>query len=66
MSGVEPIVAALVSKLATEENLELLIGLVGGVINELVRKGALTPEQAAERKAFMVARMGSDHWQSKG
>lgn len=54
-----------VSKLATKENLDIVLGWVNNTIDELVRKGELTAEQAAARRQLMVDRMDSDHWQSK-
>ena len=54
-----------VSKLATKENLDIVLGWVNNTIDELVRKGELTAEQAAARRQWMVDRMESDHWQPK-
>lgn len=61
----EAILAALALKLATPENLDLLIDLVDSVVTELVRKGELTVEQANERRLVMLSRMQQSHWQHK-
>lgn len=54
-----------VSKLATPENLDIVLGWANKTIDELVRKGELTEEQAAARRQWMVDRMETDHWKPR-
>jgi len=62
----EALLAALLTKLATRENIDMLVELVVGLIAEMVRQGELTPEQATARKQKMLAAFGQDHWQPRG